>query len=121
MKKTRRVGNGGLKSVQQITQQDAIKPGSSSPSTTKIHFSHRRKSKRRSAARTATPRSALRELAVYDGTDLVGIIKVAVDGGPLPSTLAASAWVSSRPSRLLRPPSISCWLEAADERTGGKK
>jgi hypothetical protein len=106
MKKGRRVGNGGLKSVQQINQQDAISADFSSPSTTKIKSTQRptkRRSRSKVIARTSPSRSQRREVAIYDGMDLIGTVKIAADGksvaydpcgkrlGSFPTFQAASA------------------------------
>ena len=83
MKENPPFGDGGPKAVQQIEiEQRSLSADFSSPSTTKHKSSARltkRRARRKSIARTVRSRPR-RELAIYDGANLVGIVKVAADG-----------------------------------------
>ena len=106
MKENPPFSNGGPQSLQQIENREAsFCSGLRSASTTK-NRSSRPPTKRRRRGRTATRptlKSQRRELFVYDGTDLVGVMRIAPDGkstalnahgkrlGAFPSQQAASA------------------------------
>ena len=83
MKKNPPLVDGGPKSVKRIEiQQHNLLADFSSPSTTKHKSSARlikRRARRKVIARTARSRPR-RELAIYDGQDLVGTVKVADTG-----------------------------------------
>jgi hypothetical protein len=106
MKKGRCVGNGGPKSVRIEIEQQNHSADFSSPSTSKLKSSQRptkRRSRSKVIARPSPSRSRQREVAVYDGQNLVGTVKVASDGkavaydargkrlGSFPTFQAASA------------------------------
>jgi hypothetical protein len=84
MKKARRLGNGGRKSVQQIkNEQHSLSADFSFPSTTEnksASCATNRRRRRKATARTSPSKQRRRELAVYDGVDWIGTIKVAADG-----------------------------------------
>jgi hypothetical protein len=78
--------NAGPQSSQQIENQQAVICSDFSPASITKNQPSPRSTKRRHksngkvAVRSAPSSSRRRELAIYDGQNLVGIVKVAVDG-----------------------------------------
>jgi hypothetical protein len=66
-------GGQGLKGLSAPSKQTNKCTKASSPST-------KRRRPQRSTTRRSSPRAGRREVAVYDGTTLVGTIKIAADG-----------------------------------------